>query len=219
MLCCHRQGKESEGGYVVELPEKVNKLIDNVQVAAYQKEGEELRYLGRDYIGFDNFEGQTVLGMDDTWVHVDNNLISYTAEQSRTTDEGIIYTGSTKAILNGNQPVTLHIEWSPIPEGEEKPAQGKIIGYSKADNQFAFMEKGNEELKAGDRLDFLFEYHDKDGNVLKEEKYGRTLYVTNPDRITVQDKQMQDCDIVFFGILTDVYQRQLTTEKVEYHVN
>ena len=211
--------KESEGGYVVELPEKVNKLIDNVQVAAYQKEGEELRYLGRDYIGFDNFEGQTVLGMDDTWVHVDNNLISYTAEQSRTTDEGIIYTGSTKAILNGDQPVTLHIEWSPIPEGEEKPAQGRIIGYSKADNQFAFMEKGNEELKAGDRLDFLFEYHDKDGNVLKEEKYGRTLYVTNPDRITVQDKQMQDCDIVFFGILTDVYQRQLTTEKVEYHVN
>ncbi|MBP3891638.1 MAG: hypothetical protein J6D29_05645 [Solobacterium sp.] len=209
---------ETEQGYLVELPEKVNKLISDVQVAVYQRDGGRLRYLGRDYIGFDNTSGDILIDMDDNWVHINNNLISYTAGQARMTDEGMVYTGTTRAILNGDKKITLHIEWDPIPEGASAPAQGKVLGYSDADDELAFMEKGYTAFQPGDRIGFLFEYQNADGKTLSEEKYGNTLFVTNPNRLVVSDKKLDSSDIVFYGVLTDIYQRELTTERVEYHV-
>ena len=34
-----------------------------------------------------------------------------------------------------------------------------------------------------------------------------------------EDKALGECDIVFGGVLTDVYQRTMTTEKIEAHVS
>ena len=49
--------------------------------------------------------------------------------------------------------------------------------------------------------------------------YGGSIIITNPDLMTVADQRMRNCDIVFFGVLEDVYQRQFITEKIEYHIN
>ena len=58
-------------------------------------------------------------------------------------------------------------------------------------------------------IDFLFDYYDDEGNLADTGTYGRTIVVTKQDNLKVEDKQLEDCDIEFLGILTDVYQRRL----------
>ena len=209
---------ETEHGYLVELPEKVKKIVSDIQVAVYQKDGDRLRYLGRDYVGENEIDGEIYIDMDNYWTFINGNLISYTAGQSRETEEGTIYTGTTMAKLNGKEDIILHIEWDPI-KTETKAIYGNVIGYTFADELKAFMSKGMETLQSGDRLDFYFDYYDMQGNELGRETYGSTLIVTNPDYVVVNDRELKKTDLVFSGVLTDVYQRELITEQIDYHID
>jgi hypothetical protein len=209
---------ETEHGYLVELPEKVKKIVSDIQVAVYQKDGDRLRYLGRDYVGENEIDGEIYIDMDNYWTFINGNLISYTAGQSRETEEGTIYTGTTMAKLNGKEDIILHIECDPI-KTETKAIYGNVIGYTFADELKAFMSKGMETLQSGDRLDFYFDYYDMQGNELGRETYGSTLIVTNPDYVVVNDRELKKTDLVFSGVLTDVYQRELITEQIDYHID
>ena len=210
---------ETEYGYRVEIPEKVRKIIADVQVDVWQKDGEKMRYLGRDYIGTEEIDGETYIDMDDKWVHINNILISYQAEQNREVERGTIYTGTTRAILNGTDEIIIHIEWDPINVNEYGDIQGSIVGYNYVNESRPSMMKGMNDLKAGDRVRFLFDCYDMQGNFIDTEPYGKTLYVTNPNQLRVKDGALRKCDIIFTGVLTDIYQREMSTEEIEYHIN
>ena len=209
---------ETENGYQVELPEKIKKIISDVQVAVYQRDGDRLRYLGRDYYGVEQIDGEIYIDMDNNWTYINSNLVSYTAGQSREVEAGTIFTGTTTAKLNGKDDIIVHIEWDPV-KGDEPALWGKIIGYTYMDELKAFMSKGMEQLQSGDRLDFYFDYYDLQGKELGRETYGGTMIVTNPDYVVVRDYDLRKGDLVFFGVLTDVYQRELLTEQIDYHIN
>ena len=208
---------ETEYGYKIEVPEKIKKIIADIQVDVYQRDGDRLRYLGRDYVGSQDLEGETYIDMDDKWIHINNIPISYQAGQVRETEEGTVFTGTTRGKLNGTDEIVIQIEWDTYDE-ENDAMEGRIAGYTFADEPNPFMSKGMNELKAGDRVVFLFDYYDRQGNLLGTETYGRTLYVTNPELLFVRDGKLKDCDIVFNGVLTDVYQREMSTEQIEYHI-
>ena len=93
-----------------------------------------------------------------------------------------------------------------------------MTGYDLVEDEFAFMSKGTQKLNAGDKIDFLFDYYDEEGNLLSTEAYGKSIYVRNMDKLTVADGGLEDCDIEFLGRLTDAYQRDLLTEVVEAHI-
>ena len=57
-----------------------------------------------------------------------------------------------------------------------------------------------------------------EGNFIGTETYGKSIYVTTMDRLSVTDKPLPDCDIQFLGKLTDAYQRELLTEVIEAHI-
>ena len=80
------------------------------------------------------------------------------------------------------------------------------------------MSKGLNELKSGDRLNFIFDYYDMQGNFITQKPADNTLYVANPDYLVVKDNKLKNCDIIFNGILTDIYQRELLTEQIEYSI-
>ena len=48
---------------------------------------------------------------------------------------------------------------------------------------------------------------------------GKTIRVIKQSDLSVEDAPMKDCDIVFNGVLTDVYQRTMTTEQLEVHID
>lgn len=156
--------------------------------------------------------------MDNTWPHVGGALISYNAEVPRETERGTVFNGTTEALLNGRTPIILHIECEPVPDDLEQPAQAYIAGYEIASNPLAFAKKGLESLEAGDTIQFVFDYYDEEGNLIKKEPYGKKVRIFNNKPLTVRDEPLGECDIQFCGMLTDIYERTFLTETMEVHI-
>ena len=78
--------------------------------------------------------------------------------------------------------------------------------------------KGLHKLKAGDTLQFIFDTYDAEGNLVKSQPEGGKVRVTKQNRLKASDAPLQSCDISFGGVLTDVYQRTMTTEMIEAHI-
>ena len=226
---------EVENGYRIELPESAWPIIADSQLIVYQKaEDGRLRYLGLEGLGAVDEAGHALVAMDNSWVHVGGSLVCYEDTGYRETDQGVIFTGKTKALLNDTDEVTLKIEWDPVPAGAEGPTRGRVVSYSvngetdilnflstiieDEETMDAFNSKAEQQLKSGDKLDFLFSYYDEQGNLVNTQTYGKTVNVVKPNSLTVTDEPLDECDVVFGGVLTDVYQRTMTTEKVEAHV-
>lgn len=210
---------ETDHGYKIDLPEKIKKIIADTKVGVYIKENNKLKYIGKDYIGVNDVNGDAIIDMDNYWVHINNTLICYEAGKEREVEIGTIFTGTSRAILNGKDEIILNIEWEPISSSIKTYPAGKIVGYEFVNEEKAFMSKGQHQLQSGDRLRFVFDFYDEQGNLLEHKADGNVLYVTNPDRLIVRDKELEKGDLVFFGILTDIYERELETEQVNYHIN
>ena len=190
--------------------------------------------MGRDELSVYDENDHPMVAMDGTWVHVGNKLCCYEWDTSRETESGTVYTGATKARLNGSEDIKVYIEWDAVPEGSEGVAEGRVVGYFFVgaediieqlgsfvgeDVAQEFMSKGKEQFSPGDRIEFLFDYYDAEGNLVKTEPYGGALLVSKQENMVVVDKQLQPCDVEFGGVLTDVYQRTMSTEKIEAHID
>ena len=82
------------------------------------------------------------------------------------------------------------------------------------------MKKGLEQFVTGDNVEFLFDYYDEEGNLIKTEPYGDRLTIITDDRLNVSDDLLESgTELQYFGILTDVYQRELITEEIREQVN
>ena len=220
--------QESEKGYQIQLPENVWNIIADCKTAAYEKyqideESTGLRYLGTDYIGdgTGDANGHPMINMDGYWVSVDGQIICYEADQVRASKEGTVFTGKSRARLNDQEDIVLYIQWEPAKEGSEEERIGHIIGYDNESSALLgslFDTKGMLSLKAGDTIQFIFSKYDSEGNLIGSEPEGKQIYVTSQDRLKVTDKLIEGSDIVFNGVLTDIYQRIMTTESVEMHI-
>lgn len=210
--------KDTGDGWQVELPDKTWDIVADCQTMAYQKADDgSMRYLGSQHMGGNDTNGHPMIDMDGTWVHMNDRLVSYESKPARETDEGIVYTGDIRARLNGTEDILIHIEWDPAADAESAET-GRITGYDPVDDELAFMRKGTQKFNSGDKIEFLFDYYDEEGNLKKTETYGRAIRVTKQDDLKVEDKDLEECDIEFLGVLTDVYQRLIMTETLEAHL-
>lgn len=217
--------KETKDGYEIQLPKKLWKIIADCKTIAYMDApdgtGEGMRYLGSDYVGGEDAAGNPMVTMDDNWVHIGGQLVCYEAEQPRETDEGTVFKGKVKARLNGKKDVILSVEWDPVTEDAAGMPEGHVVGYENASGDLlsSLMDtKGLLKLEAGDQIRFIFDTYDKEGNLLESRPEGKNVRVTNPNRLTVTDAPLESCDITFGGVLTDIYQRTMTTEMIEAHI-
>ena len=208
--------KDTGEGYKVQLTEKTWNIIADCVTVVYQKtEDGRLRYLGYDHFGDYDADGHPMVDMDDRWVHINNQLVCYEDNGAKETKEGTVYTGEVRARLNDVDDILLHVEWDASSDKSDGEVTGHLTGYDLIEDELAFMEKGTQKFQTGDKIDFLFDYYDKEGNFIGTETYGKSIYVTTMDRLSVTDKPLPDCDIQFLGKLTDAYQRELLTEVIE----
>lgn len=212
--------EETPEGYRIQAPEKIWDIIMDVQTMVYRttgKDGGNMVYMGRDHIGAEDAEGHPLVGMDDTWVHINGQPVCYEAEPVKETEKGDIYSGKVRARLNDEEDIVLNIEWEPAKEGTQ-PTKGKIIGYDRvSESIFASIMDSREtlNLKAGDTIQFLFDSYDGEGNLLKTATVGDKIRVTKQSRIKVEDAPMAVDNIRIGGVLTDIYQRTMTTEMLD----
>ena len=206
-------------GYSLELSDSVwNIVSDERQYFFQETERGELRYLGSDYPGMRDEEGHPMISTDGTWISIDGHPVFYEPTGLRADKNGDVYTGYTKAILNGKTEVMLYIEWEPS-DNLNAPSSGKIIGYDEIDNEDAFMEKGHNQLEAGETLDFLFDYYDEEGNSVGSATAFRTYRVRQPNNVKVTDEPLGSCTLRHGILLTDVYQRQFQSEIIVTDIN
>ena len=182
----------------------------------------EMRYLGKDQLGRTDGDGHPTVGMDEHWVHIDGEPVCFEAEPVRETDDGMIYSGKVRARLNDEKDIILLVEWDPVKDGTKQDAvNGRITGYYTAGTELfssIINTRGVEELKTGDTVQFIFDICDKDGNIKKTAPAGKTVRVIKQGDVKVEYAPMGECDVVFGGLLTDIYQRTMTTEKIEQHI-
>lgn len=205
----HENGK----GFSLELSDSVWAIISDERQFYYQETEEGLRYLGSDYAGMTDENGHLMITTDGTWISIDGHPVFYEPTGLRTDKNGDVYTGYTKAVLNGKTEVILYIEWAPS-DDENAPSEGYIIGYDEADNENAFMEKGHNDLEAGETLDFLFDYYDEEGNSLGSKTAFATYRVSDPGNVRVTDGPLGKCTLHHGVVLTDVYQRKFQSAMV-----
>ena len=209
-----------EEGYLPELPDKTWDTILDCKVAAYLVTDEGLMYIGREHFSDTDAEGHPIVSMDGAWARVNGHVVCYEADEPLVTEEGTIFRGKVKARLNGSENITLHIEWDPAGEDTEAEPSGHVTGYSKDDDQtLFFMKKGLEQFETGDTIEFLFDFYDEEGNLLRTGTYGDRQLVITEDQMTVRDEVFESGSVIsYFGILTDVYQRDLMTEEIREQV-
>ena len=210
--------KDTGAGYQIELPDKAWKSIVDCQVAVYMKTQNGRMYLGSDHVGALDENGNPMVALENSWPHIGGALICYNANEPRDTEEGTVFSGTTRAMLNGKTPVEVHIECDPVQEASDQPMEARIIGYQRVDSPFAIMTKGLEMLEAGDSLQFVFDFYDNEGNLVKTEAYGKKVRILSSKGNTVKDEPFGECDLEFGGKLTDIYQRTFLTEMLETHV-
>lgn len=211
---------ETENGYLPELPEKTWDTILDCKVAAYLVTDEGHMYIGREHFLDDDGENHPLVSMDGVWAHINGQIVCYEAEDTQVTDDGTIYRGTARAKLNGTENITLHIEWNPAAQDSEEEITGYVTGYSRDNERTSFfMKKGLEQFKTGDTIEFLFDFYDEEGNLIKTGTYGNKLHVITDEQLTVKDELLESGTVVsYFGVLTDVYQRDLMTEEIREQV-
>jgi hypothetical protein len=202
-------------GYSLELSDRVWKIITDEKQFFYQVTDDGLKYLGMDYAGKTDENGHPMITTDGTWISIGGQPIFYEPSKTRETEKGSVFTGISKAILNGETEVLLYIEWEPVSSDSEGALTGTVIGYDELNNDNAFMSKGMSQFETGQTLDFLFDYYDEEGKVIKTEKAGSTYRIIAPDNITVKDESLGSCTLKHGLVLTDVYQRVFQSEMVE----
>ena len=209
--------KEGEG-YSLELDENIWEIIADCKTNLYQVENAgEMKYLGSSHFGKNDSKGHPMVGVTGNWVYIGGELVSYDAEPVKKTDEGYVYNGRVKAKLAGED-IILYIEWNPVQNEGDLPTEGTIVGY---DNSFSeavgaiLDSKGMGKLEAGDTLQFVFDRYTADGELISSTTEGRTVVVPASGSPKVEFKAIEDGDYIIGGVLTDVYQRKMTSEIVD----
>ncbi len=210
--------KEVEGGYLPELPEKTWDTVLDCATSAYvpMPDTGKLMYIGREHFDDMDADGHFKVVVENKWAHIGNNLVCYNSEEEVESDAGITYKGTIRARLNGEEDVTLQVEWDPVAKDTEEPHTGHIVGYRPDEEKLHILPKGLEELKTGDTLEFLFDIYDEEGKLEGTETVGDKVIVVKQENLTVTDEPFAPgTDIECYGILTDVYQRELMTEVIK----
>ena len=211
---------ETAGGYLPELPDKTWDTILDCKIAAYLVTEDGMMYIGQEHFSDADADGHPIISMDGIWARINGYVVCYEAEEPLVTEEGTIYRGTVRAKLNGVDNVILHIEWDPVNEDTEGEIEGRVTGYSmENEKEHFFMKKGLEQFETGDVLEFVFDFYDEEGQLRKTGTYGDKLRVITDERMTVKDEPFEaGTEIQYFGILTDVYQRDLMTEEIREQV-
>ena len=212
--------KEVAEGYLPELPDKTWDTILDCKIATYLVTDEGLMYIGQEHFSDADAEGHPIVSMDGIWARLNGHVVCYEAEEPQLTEDGVIYRGKIKARLNGRENITLHVEWDPVKDESDEGSTGWVTGYSKDDEKVSFfMKKGLEQLETGDTLEFMFDFYDEEGNLIKTDTYSNKLRVITEDQLTVKDEEFESGTIFsYFGVLTDIYQRDLVTEEIREQV-
>ena len=213
---------EKNGTKVLTLSEEDWKLVQDVKLNVWVKDGDGYLNLGLDNIFEFNDDNDLLMEYDGLWVAVNDQIVTYYMLDSEPAEDGTWTTrGYIPCLLNG-QKAHLIVEYS----GEEEygaiigaemvyddlQTDGKMIPY--INDQTALTDEETVCLKATDTIDFVCEFYDMNGNF--SDVYPIGSRITVGDGLEVTDITVKADQILFGYELQDIYDSARRTPMLTY---
>lgn len=198
--------------YALRMTDEQWALITSAELQVFLDDNEGgLIDLGSDNVPEFDSDGDLMVDFDYTWVSVEGvNVAYYCLYEQYTSDDNWYTYGYSPAVLN-DELVDIIIRWD-----NENPT-GFVVGARMSySDDTGIAAKGVEPLKDGDKLRFVIDYYDFDGNYLDSYFYGDEITVNG--ELTVSYEDVGDYDTYIFYIIKDIYGAVYTTESVKLYV-
>ena len=191
--------QDANGKFTMNLPEEQWKLVNDLNKNVFFDDGEGYVDLGLDNV-FD-FDDNGVLIADDenTWVAINNQPVAYYHTDTVETDGNVTISGYVPAKLN-DQRVNLLIVF----ENNEGYIAGATTDY--VDGETDTVAKSLIELNVGDKLDFLCDFYNYDGEYQDSYLLGEPMTVTN--NMVVSDVELDNGSAKITYCFTDIYNQE-----------
>ena len=204
------------GVYTMPISAEQWSIIHSVDKNMFLDDGQGFIDLGLDEL-FEYKNGVLTADMEKTWIAVNNQLVAYyhtdTLKDSETGE--YIYYGYIPALLNGER-VRLQVVFDANSKGSIIGATADYVG-----NETDTVAKGvgasdpdAKELgiQSGDKIDFLCDYYNYNGEYQDSYKLGEQLTVSG--RLTVSDVVITDQKATITYRFTDMYNKEYWTNPV-----
>ena len=219
--------EKSEGEYVLELSKEKWDLVKSIRINVFAKEDDHYVDLGMDNAdvidandeGMRDADGNLRIKFDNSWMTVNRQPVAYYFMEYVTDGEHWAEVGYVPILLTResdeikSELYYMFIVFDNEIEGHEN---GYVAGVQPVynDSETPTLSKGFIRLKAGDKIDFIFDCYSADGTYENSYIYGKQITVKNDLTVGYMDIGGLECDVTY--CLTDIYGNEFWTEALTF---
>ena len=204
--------------YAIDLTDEEWDTITGYEQGLKMRVGNRFVDLGSDNVFDWDEKGHYMLDFNDTWVAINGVVVALHPGTPKDVGNGkIIYSGTVDATLNFIYPIKIYIEWVDVGDVE---GEGVVLGYlPNGDNTDEIDEvgipKGLKQFKSSNVVTFLYDWYDENGEYLSTAA-GHMPIDVGVKGLTVTQKDISSEEYYYYGILRDVMNRTMETERLHH---
>lgn len=198
--------KDVNGQKVIAMSEEQWSLVHDIELNMFYDDGTGYIDLGLDNVFSFDGEGNMVPETDNTWLAINDQPVAYYYEGTVENGDYYSITGRVPALLNGEKVDLILIFDTDHPQGYLAGARS-----SYAQSETETVAKALTELVKGDKIDFICNYYDYDGNFLDSYYLGEAMVLTGAP--VISNVPVNGSTITAYRF-TDIYNQTYWTEKL-----
>ena len=214
---------EVGGSYRIGLSDDQWETITDVMTGLYlhrDRKGKELIDLGNDNRWTGSEGGRPTIGFKGNWVCLNGRPVALTSDTPKKTEDGIVFSGSTTAVLNGVTDIRIFFTWDPISEEDlaaGKEPKGHVLGYLPVEKTDSGLEiKGYMRFEPMDRILLTYDCYKKDGTFIKTRSLYAPIINISQDWLHVGYRKVTRKGARVYALLQNSAGQFLRTDSVEY---
>ena len=203
---------EKNGGKVLSLSKEKWEMVENVQLNVFLDDGSGYIDLGMDAVYRFDDDGDLAIEYDRTWMALDGQVVPcYLLNETHDGDD-YVYIFRVPAYLNNELVYVIVVFDNETAANEKGYVAGARSIYTNGETDTE--ARGLIEIKDGDKLDFICDYYDYQGNYQSSYYFGETVTVSGDIRVSNVSIGSGACKVTY--CLTDVYGNEFWTESAEF---
>ena len=204
--------KQTDEGWVMDLTEDQWKLVHDVELNVFYRDGDGYIDLGLDNT-FDFTKSGKLSGVyDGTWIAIDSQPVAYYHTGTVEDGDKYVITGRVPVLVNGDRANLILVF------DNENP-KGYIAGvrFDYVNGETDTVAKGAEALKAGDKIDFVCDYYlvNPDGSYTYENSYKMGDQLTYTGNHKISNVTIDKSKAVATCLFRDIYDSELWTDAMK----
>ncbi|MCR5596082.1 MAG: hypothetical protein K6G12_09550 [Lachnospiraceae bacterium] len=227
---------EGEGYYYQPLSEIQKEILTEVRLNLFfvAPENGHMYDMGEDNLAEWTQEGEyPVLEFADIWVCIGDYPVAMYSDPVTYHDDDFWLSAKVPVLLNDEELVNLKITWGPVTyedldKFDDKNENGicdaientaKVVGYEPIGAENGVFSKGSKRLEAGDKITFIYDEYDKEGNYIGyADLYDPIVIKEDQSELEVTYSSIDSNGVTYTCWLTlfDIYQRSYETDALTY---